>query len=413
MRVYFPVGPQGPSERLQKRVVDKYVQQVKTNINPAATRGFSMALGRLPAKLLAPSSKVLDFSLACLCRISRPDATIGNDKDAETRRNALVALARICETVGLVPKGDEQVCPVGLTSTQVGHVFSALFRGLGDYNMERRGDVGSMSRVAAMHGLVSLVLTVNRHPPGTADVHFDREICTQLVGGLLKQLGEKLDMVRNEAGKCLVQILTHIEPEIPYVAEKKRLVVSLGISDRTASINWADAAVTFPLLVEVLGIEEYFEYVVAGLVISAGSLTQSVVKEAGAALVRWVKGASDSNIDRLGAGKFNRGIDKLQAIVAYFHLCFVCGAVLLELFHKHQHDGRVILPLLKTISLLMNRLCIDRLIHDASFSSSLLAYLKEEESTCKDVHRLSAIIDVSLGLVGAENDRHKVSSTCS
>lgn len=80
----------------------------------------------------------------------------------------------------------------------------------------------------------------------------------------------------------------------------------------------------------------------------------------------------------------------------------------MNLFEKHKHDGRVILPLLKSLALLMNRLCIEHLTHDASFSSSLLNHLVDEESTCKDVHRLAAIIDVALGLLGTAATCQKV-----
>ena len=58
----------------------------------------------------------------------------------------------------------------------------------------------------------------------------------------------------------------------------------------------------------------------------------------------------------------------------------------------------------------MDRLCIDVLVRDDCFSSSLLRLLGEEESHCKDVHRLTALIDVSLGLLSPDNDgvRQKV-----
>jgi hypothetical protein len=61
----------------------------------------------------------------------------------------------------------------------------------------------------------------------------------------------------------------------------------------------------------------------------------------------------------------------------------------------------VVLPLLKTITLLMNRMCVDSLVQNGSFSSSLLSLLQKEEIECKDVHRLTAIINVSLGLMTA------------
>jgi hypothetical protein len=73
--------------------------------------------------------------------------------------------------------------------------------------------------------------------------------------------------------------------------------------------------------------------------------------------------------------------------------------VFLALFQKHQREGRVVLPLLKTIDLLISRVCIDELIQDVDFSRSLLQHLEEEEKECKDIHRLFAIINVSLGLL--------------
>lgn len=54
----------------------------------------------------------------------------------------------------------------------------------------------------------------------------------------------------------------------------------------------------------------------------------------------------------------------------------------------------------------MNRMSMEQLLHDQSFLSSLLSLLKEEEKLCKDVHRLTAIINVSLGLMGgSEKDK--------
>ena len=313
MANYFPVGPNGPSDRLQKRVIDKYVHQIQTSLNPAAIRGFSMALGRLPAKLLAPSSKNLDFVLDGLCRLSSPDAMIGTDKDAESRRNALVALTRIFRTVGK-SQIEAGSALVSLTAQQVDRILTALLQGLGDYNMERRGDVGSMSRIVAMQGLVSVASTSSLlQDPGAFSV-INAEICEKMVGGLLKQLGEKLDAVRSEAGRCLVQLLTQTEPMISRLPEKERLLHCLeikGSSDGSEADkrNWADAALTFPLVINGLDIERYFSYVLSGLVISVGCQTQSVAKEAGASLIVWTKRASPEKIQQLGEGKYRVFVD--------------------------------------------------------------------------------------------------------
>ena len=319
MSVYFPVGPNGPSDRLQKRVIDKYVHQIQTSLNPAATRGFSMALGRLPAKLLAPSSRNLDFVLDCLCRMSSPDAMIGTDKDAESRRNALVALTRIFGSVGK-SRIETESALVGLNAHQVDRIVTSLLRGLGDYNMERRGDVGSMSRIAAMLGLVSVASTIDLlQDPGASSV-LDSDSCEKIVGGLLKQLAEKLDAVRSEAAHCLIQLLTQTKPLMSLIPEKERLFHCLDIknSDRSAidKRNWATAASTFPLVVNCLDIEIYFSYVLSGLVISVGCSTQSVAKEAGAAMIAWTKRASSEKIKQLGKGKFRVVRDFDQACFA-------------------------------------------------------------------------------------------------
>jgi hypothetical protein len=407
MRSYFPVGAKGPSDRLQKRVVSKYAKEVKTSLNPAATRGFASALGNLPAKLLAPSSSVLDISVICLCRASRPDVRVASEKDAETRRNSLVALARICETVGVNPTPRENECIVGVTPVQTGHVFTALFRGLNDYNMERRGDVGSLSRIVAMQGLVTLATVVNTNQ-FVDEEFFSEENSIKLVGGILKQLSEKLDAVRLQAGKCLRNILNQSTPSIPYIPGRDCLVKIFlqGNGDEEFAINWADASVTFPLVMKCLDIDELFDYIVSGLVISVGSLTQSVNKQASAALLEWVKESQLSRISRLGQGMTKEDLRDVpdstnQSVSSY--------AAFLLLFREHQHDGRVVLPLLKTFEFLMNRMCMDSLFQSDTFSSALLRCLQEEVRSCSDVHRLTSIINVSLGLVTDSKSRRVMS----
>jgi tubulin-specific chaperone D len=304
LRSYFPISSNGPSERLQNRVADKYTKAVRTGINPAATRGFSMALGRLPAKLLAPSSEVLDALLHCLCDASRPDSKVGNDKDAETRRNALVSLARICETVGLRPSRDKENHVVGVSVKQMNLVFATHLLAMNDYNLDRRGDVGSMCRLAAMRGLVTLSMMASRHSDTDND-YFSGARCDQVIGLLLKQFSEKLDVVRAEAASCLLRFLDVHAPVKPYFSSSERIREALTSSKGSDLdlINWSDASITFPIVMEVAEIEEYFQLVISGLIVSVGCITQSVTECASRALIRWARNADDAKLGRLGAGK--------------------------------------------------------------------------------------------------------------
>jgi hypothetical protein len=332
MHSYFPVSSKGPSERLQNRVVNKYIKAVRTGSNPATTRGFSMALGCLPAKLLAPSNEVLDLSLTCLCLAARPDAKVGDDRDAETRRNALVSLASICRIVGFHQYVGENHL-VGLSLKQMNLVFAAHLRAMNDYNMDRRGDIGSKCRLVAMKGLVTLAEMASSHSDGDNE-YFSGHKCLQIVGLLLKQFSEKLDVVRTEAASCLLRFLSCDAPMKPYISSRERLRKALTPPDCCSldSINWSDASITFPLAMKVAEIDEYFESVISGMVVSVGCITQSVAENASNALIRWARNADDAKRDRLGAGK-NKEADRLArfsvryGFVVSLVRCVLCNSL--------------------------------------------------------------------------------------
>lgn len=54
-------------------MVDKYLATVLADDNVAVTRGFTLALGALPARLLRPS---VDAVLAVLDEMARPDRCV-------------------------------------------------------------------------------------------------------------------------------------------------------------------------------------------------------------------------------------------------------------------------------------------------------------------------------------------------
>ena len=247
-RAYFPVGSSGPSARLQARLVDKYVQTLRTADVASATRGFCLALGALPRKLVIVA---LQRVLEILVELSKPTRKIGDEPDAETRRNAINALIEVCATVG--------VGADGLSCEQVRLVFGAFLDATEDYSTDKRGDIGSWSRIVAMHGLGELTrLSVEassfvpqqldaqtavaasemmvpdatqrqkhmtpevqiavqralhaRHrlssqPNFSIEEFFTPEICELVICALLKQLSEKLDIVRKCAGEILQQLL--------------------------------------------------------------------------------------------------------------------------------------------------------------------------------------------------------------
>jgi hypothetical protein len=124
--------------------------------------------------------------------------------------------------------------------------------------------------------------------------HFSQELCIRILGSLLKQLSEKLDAVRSHAGSCLERILTNESPSIPHIPKKSLLCKALHLVEPRKATNWANGNETFKMVMAVADIDEFFYYVISGMVISVGGLGESVAKPAEEALLAWVKADADA-----------------------------------------------------------------------------------------------------------------------
>lgn len=422
MSYHFPVSEKGPSTRLQSRVVDKYISIVNTEDNPAATRGFALGLGVLPAKLLAPSHKVLDSVLDCLCNSSAKESLVGGEGDAETRRNSITSLVNVCKTVGFgrCEEMNSSTFPVcSLTLHQTKRVFDSLLSAMEDYNTDRRGDVGSWSRIVAMKGLEALtylaISASNTFPHDLKNIpprevldekvpsfkervgnfhfndksipnekllvpvtYFDEELCSSIMCALLKQLGEKLDAVRCQAGECIQRLLTTQSPRVPFVSHRNMLARALCVGEH--GTNWSNPAETFPLLMRAVNIDGFFSSILEGMVVSVGGLTESVSKNSTASLFEWIRVC--------------RQLKATQKILQM-------GEVFLGLFHRFKRNGRVLLPLLSTLDKLLSHGYLEELLthNNGNFIRNLMKSLSNEISGCSDVKRLLAIVGVSLNII--------------
>lgn len=139
---YF--GVQGvdsvPSERLQALTTKKYIDGMKAEENVAVTRGFALALGALPPRLALVS---LDEIIEVLDVYSSPEKRIIGEYDAETCRNALLSAVELSEKVSVF---------TAFNAARFGRVLHMMFRSGQDYNIDKRGDIGSWSRTASLEG---------------------------------------------------------------------------------------------------------------------------------------------------------------------------------------------------------------------------------------------------------------------
>jgi hypothetical protein len=366
-RTYFPVTGAGPTPRLQARIVDKYTDIMRNAEIASSTRGYALALGALPSKLMVFNPAVLDTVIDTLTMATRPDFKVGDEPDAETRRNAINALVELCETVGVSGAVES-----GLPPSRVHSVFETLMLAMTDYSMDKRGDVGSWSRIAAMEGLEKIALlsmpatahgeTLQSPVPGstcstvssgaTVGAGASPELCSRdmaerMLCALLKQLCEKLDNVRSKAGTILER-LVQLQALRSLAPSAESLARVLQPSEGQASNNWSIAAETFPKMMCCLDLAPCFhDAVIAGLVLSVGGLTEAVVKSSSTALLNWARAK--------------------KAALAWPDL-HRFGTVLMVLFDSHSGEDRVILPLMKTLEVLLESEVLD-FLDDPAFST--------------------------------------------
>jgi len=390
---YFPVGEKGPSDRLRTRVLQKFLQQVNTSKNPAATRGYCLAVGHLPAKLVATTTASLDSVIRALSRVANPKAKVDGEGDAETRRNAIKALTYFVITV-VRSRIDQKkaLYPVTpFTPEQCSRIVNALLRALEDYNVDRRGDVGSWCRIAALDGFTSLILLCDELPEEESNRLFSSLSGTKVVGGFIKQLAEKLDAVRLHSAKCLRKILLRADDLFPTIVGRQELITSLELDQLEINFGWADPELVFRRIMTAAMVNRidangtrdesstsypYYNCAISGIIISVGGKADS--SHATAALLDHAKKA-------IGTPTTER-----------------LGRILVELFKRHNGIGRVTLPLLRSIDILLTRRCLDSLMKEGcDFCSSLLSCMEAEISNCRDIHRLFALADVASAITSA------------
>lgn len=483
-----------PSDRLSALTVDKYLEGIRSATNVAITRGYAIALGALPVRLATlPVGKFSEI-LSVLKSASSNTFCVNGEQDADTRRNAVTAIVEITE------KSCDAVC---FLQEDLQSALQCLFDASNDYAVDKRGDTGSWSRMAALRGMYriakkvvgipaynfqpiiepakvvadfqegvtnstyaimtsygntviksvvtcgesKLVVTYSIREQDTfaVDVEADqylvynlndhkflvetRSSCSfcslsisdesrfQIFQTIFKQLAEKLDAVRDIAGKVLLQFLLAQSctssrgrnqddsvnnfksylpiPDYNIVVDSIESVMrDVLISNNTADsigiekisekgnfnyqlIHWAQPEHVFPIVISLLRSKIYFDHIMAGLVVSIGGLTETIAKTSASVLLRYCKVDEATNIEH------DRFLERLSAC-------------LIQLFVTYSRDDRVTLPLIKTLHVLIRSNVFIFFNHEQldSFGQKLLSSLSVEMTKCSNLVKLCSAMDL-------------------
>ena len=370
LSVYFPVRHKGPSQRLRERVVARFVQKLDKEENPAATRGYAAALGKLPSKLLAPDHSTLETILECLTQKAHYSSCVGGEGDAETRKEALLALVSIAKALKEDQTEEKEYPQAKLERCHMNTVVRALLLAFEDYKSDRRGDVGSWCRAAAMEGLQVLI---------TQDFEVLKDIKTQieLLQLVLKQSVEPLSSIRTLAWTTFCTVANSISLE-EYDSGISRALKSIARQEDT-SIPFDEKesfqrGMDIALLTtenkppEMPFLRSFFE----GMILSLGCRSKGTSENARSIILAFYEKSQIVGFS-----------DKI-------HQIFTC------ILNENNDRPRVMNPLIKTLHEITPLIVNGQETKD--FLQCLLAKLRADTSSCTDVARVLTMTDI-IGLV--------------
>ncbi|XP_074081296.1 tubulin-specific chaperone D [Macrotis lagotis] len=357
---------------IQDELIKNYISELKST-EEMIRCGFSLALGSLPGVFLKGKLKLVLEGLKAVTHISPKDVSF-----AEARRDALKALAKICQTVGVKAEAsqDDVIC-----KENVSQIYDTLLDCMNDYTTDSRGDVGAWVREAAMTGLMELTLLLTRSHPELIEA----DVCKRIMCCLAQQSSEKIDRFRAHAGSIFLTLLHFDNPPVPHLPNRKELEKIFPRSE-SAVLNWNAPSQAFPCITQLLEFPAYRYHVLLGLAVSVGGLTESTVRYSTQSLFEYMKKIQND----------------IQAMDSF-------SETLLHVFEDNLLNDRVSVPLLKMLDQMLANGCFDIFTAEENhpFSLKLLSLCKEEIKKSKDIQKLQSSIAVFCGMFQFPGDIRK------
>ena len=350
--------------------------QVDQNIS--VTRGYNMAFGVMSKSMVTAFGNKPFEVLINNCVPKQKE----ND-DAETRKQtvkSLIQLVSLCGISDILPDTRKAILEV-------------MYRCFDDYAVDRRGDVGSWVRQEAMVSLNTYMHTIVTSNDDELKKHIGADqpkFYERFVAMFLQQLNEKIDRIREQAGRSLQRFFKSTVPllgkldfakkdeltclflqsisefggamdqdkpqgqnafqialETPFEEDVRTLESVFGgkaekQDNRITFLPWRSAKFVFDSMKPFFDSEAYSMAILKGLITSSGGLTESTMKASQTSLFEYLKAfklikKEDGSIDD------KEGIVQKKLFIAKFKV----------LFTENQKNDRVTIPLMKTAEMLL------------------------------------------------------------
>lgn len=268
-------------------------------------------------------------------------------------------------------------------------LFDALDSGLDDYTTDERGDVGSWIRIACIQGLASMIgdlFHVSASLPHFADF-LPAQRYHHVVGRILRQGVERLDNVRQIAGESFLRILCLSPPSVDesenWRVRGETLMQELFLLDNSENgTNWNNGEWLFPKAVKLLEIPDYRKTILAGLVLSVSTRTNSTQRPASSSLAAYV-----------------RRLPVTSTGGEYSVSCLAGDLVQYALTHSRSNS--VVVPVLQTLNMLFEADALAGLPESetgAGCMENMISIASQNVSRMKNVQRIQESMKIIVNL---------------
>lgn len=222
--------------------------------------------------------QTLDFLFGLLKK-----GTATYSTNVETRRNAVLSITSSLSSLLRAEGGETQ-----RALERIDDALETLLGGLEDYTTDARGDVGSWVRMACLTGLGEL-LDAFDHVQSDLHSRIPQSLFDRIVAGIIKQMVERIDGMRAEAGKQLLVIINRPRHPNGVLLYEQPFLVRLFALEKGADPTscFKDPKWIYPRAIDLLVIQAYRSQLLEGLVLSIGSNLEMAVS-----IFAWYRGAT-------------------------------------------------------------------------------------------------------------------------
>ena len=302
-------------------------------------RGSAYTLGIIPDVFITSSNwrAILTSLLEATVPEENPEL-----RDAETRVDAVIASQNIlCKLNAKCSNSlacEKDIITISDLKDAAELCLEAFLKGVEDYSVDKRGDVGSWVREASMRAFVEVLRcfqTISKSTDDSGVVVDEYETkCTTILGVLLKQCGEKIDRTRTVAFENLYALLRGIDNDdnsvlVSKANEFESIQACVPFDAEDISSEAGLQRVFSNCLTKAVQVSPYADYALSGWVASTGAVTESLAKAATTALLSLLSEDEDK-------------VDLKEKVAMH----------LIETFDTHSKIDRVTVPAIRCVDVL-------------------------------------------------------------